>query len=85
MTTDHAHGTTPEAELDNKTMPTVQELNHAPDTNPQRGPMQPQEEEFVLDTRAECIVAAAEAHAIHTTYITIWGFRNGISEEQCAF
>ena len=40
MTIDHAHGTTPGAELDNKTTSNIQEPNHTPDTNLQRGSMQ---------------------------------------------
>ena len=82
MTTDYAHGTTQEAELDNTITPKIQEPNHTLDTNLQRGSINTLEEELIFATRAKAIAATAEGHVIHTQYITIWGFRNGISVEQ---
>ena len=82
MTTDHTPATTTEGELNDKATPVLQDETNAPKQNIQTGPMHEPEEDFLFENRCERIAAAAEAHVYHTTYITIWGFCNGISAEQ---
>ena len=69
---------------ENNTPATDQNKPHATTTNqiPPMGMQTDAEENQPLYTKAERIIANQEAHGIDTPYLTIWGFRNGITSDQ---